>query len=335
MVKYSILHKLEENRDTYVSGECLSEIFGISRTSVWKHIRNLKKEGYLINASSKKGYKFTPASDILNTYEILGGLKTEFIGRKLLFFDSLDSTSNYARKIASEGCENGTVVAAETQTRGRGRMGREWASTPGKGIWLSVVLKPSAAPEEVLAITLAAAVSVVSAIKKATGIEAGIKWPNDIILSGRKVCGILTEMVSEAERVDFIVIGIGINVNQDLLDFPMELREKAISLKLYSQKPDSNKNDLPANEIHNRSGIIRELLYELELAYKKINAGMVPEIISDWRLHSVTLGREVKVAVRNMEYKGIARDIENDGRLVIECLDGTIRRISSGEVFDC
>lgn len=320
-MKEKVLAQLKHNTDGYVSGEALSELLGVSRTAVWKHIKELKNEGYGIESSSKKGYRLQTVPDALHACEIRSGLATEVLGRKVLCFDSIDSTNNHAKKVALEGCEDGTVVIAEVQTAGRGRMGRTWASAGKKGIWMSVVLRPTLPPEEIQVITLAAAVAVVRTIRRVTGISAGIKWPNDIILDGRKVCGILTEMSADMEQVSFIVLGMGMNVNHTEEDFPEELRHLATSLAACS------------GGTYDRCELVRVLLEELEPLYKSVNRGAAEEIIQAWREYSVTLGRQIKASVRNMEYTGTAADITKDGRLVVDCTDGQRREFISGEVM--
>lgn len=327
MLERKVLEVLKQNSESYISGEKLSEYLGVTRTSVWKYINSLKEAGYNIESVTRNGYKLMDSPDILNEFEVAYDLKTGFIGNKIVYLKEVDSTNLYARKIALEGAVDGTVVVADAQTAGRGRLGRNWSSQPGKGIWMSVVLKPQISPEEIQIITIGASVAVVRAIYQATGIKAGIKWPNDIICEGKKVCGILTEMNSEIEMVNFLVLGIGINVNHTISDFPDEIRSIATSLALYSQ--NNNKNNV---KIFRRSDIIKKLLYELEQIYNKIKKGETKDIIDDWKLHSSTLGKQVRVIYKNSAYTGTAIDLQEDGRLVVKCDDGTIRDVYSGEV---
>ncbi|HHV99719.1 MAG TPA: biotin--[acetyl-CoA-carboxylase] ligase [Clostridiaceae bacterium] len=325
-MKYEILRILKEKSMEYVSGERLSEILGVSRTAVWKCINELKKEGYVIESVSKKGYKLETSPDILNEFEIGHGLNTSIIGRQIHYFKSIDSTNNYAKKAAQEGCEEGTVIVADAQTSGRGRLGRSWESKEDSGIWMSVVLRPYIAPEDVQIMTLAASVAVVAALKSVAGVDAGIKWPNDIIIGGRKVCGILTEMSTEMDRVNYLVLGIGININQKKEDFPEELRNTAISLKAYMAE-----NNMSVANIK-RSDIIKIVLLELEKQYENMKRRNTEEIINKWRENSVTIGRKVKIIYKNVEYEGTAKDVTDDGKLIVHCSDGVTREISSGEV---
>ncbi len=330
-MKYRILQELRKNSKEYVSGEALSGVLGVTRTSVWKHINELKNEGYVIEATSRKGYRLLDGPDILNAGEISYGLKTQTLGRYLHFFNAIDSTNNHAKRLAFEGCEEGTVVTADIQTAGRGRLGRLWDSKGGRGIWMSVVLKPSVSPEDVQVITLGASVAVVKAIKNVTCMQAGIKWPNDIILGGKKVCGILTEMNCEIGRINFIVLGIGINVNHDIEDFPEELRNTAVSLKIHGSEASSQA------PVFRRSDIIKNVLLELERIYSKINSETtekteVKDIINEWKKFSVTIGSEVRFNIKGAGYTGTAVDITGEGRLVVNCTDGTTREILSDEI---
>lgn len=324
-MKEIIINELRSCKGGFVSGEALSEALGVSRTAVWKNIKTLKEEGYIIESSSKKGYRLVGKPDILNRAEILYGLNTSVLGRELHCFEELDSTNTYAKRLASEGCADGAAVVAEKQTRGRGRLGRQWESAGKKGVWMSVVLKPSIPPESIQLITLAASVAVVDAVFEATGIETGIKWPNDIILDGKKVCGILAEMSSEMDRINYLVIGIGINVNHDKADFPDNISATAISLKEY-------KKSSSAGGALARGEIIKKVLFELEKQYLNIEAGKIEEVIDEWKKRSVTLGKKVKVNINNIELTGMAAGITEDGKLLFKMENGDEYEILSGEV---
>ncbi|MFZ5988119.1 MAG: biotin--[acetyl-CoA-carboxylase] ligase [Bacillota bacterium] len=325
-MKSEILKRLKDQHNEYVSGEQLSDMLGVSRTAVWKSIKELKEEGYIIESSSKKGYKLSCIPDIINSWEISQGLDTKIIGKRVHYFKEVDSTNNYAKKIAMEGCEDGTVVAADCQTSGRGRLGRGWSSSDKKGIWMSFVLRPAIGLEEIQVITLAASVAVASAIKESIGVEAGIKWPNDIVLDGKKVCGILTEMNMEMERVNFLVLGIGVNVRQQKSDFPQEIQEKATSLDIYL------KEKLGSDLNIRRSELIKIILFKFEEVYDKVNNGALDEIISLWKKYSVTLGKEVCITFKDRQYTGTAEDIDSSGKLIVRCSDGVTREVLSGEV---
>lgn len=324
-MKDKILAMLRENQNVFVSGEMLSDRLGVSRTAVWKCIRELREEGYDIEASSRKGYKLG-STEVYNAAEIQWALPTRILGKQVVYRPVLDSTNVLAKRLAMEDCPEGTVVVADTQTAGRGRLGRDWSSSPCKGIWMSVVLRPAAKPEEVNLITLAAAVAVVRALKDAAGVEAAIKWPNDVLLDGKKVCGILTEMGSEMERVHYVILGIGINVNQEAADFPPELRDKAVSLYSFCAKQGSD------GRLFNRSEIVKKILFYLEDLYSTMNHGKTNDIIHAWKEHTCTLNKVVKIKDKNGCMTGTAEDITSDGRLVVRLEDGTLREILSGEI---
>jgi BirA family biotin operon repressor/biotin-[acetyl-CoA-carboxylase] ligase len=329
ILKQQILKELKKKLNEFVSGEELSNKLNVSRTAIWKNIKSLQAEGYEIDSSTKKGYSLLSVGDILNKYEIAEGLKTSNIGKDIIYLATVDSTNDYAKKIAAENEKEGAVIIAGDQTKGRGRLGRHWSSGEHKGVWMSVILKPDIPSERIQIITLAAAVAVVKTIKNLYGIETGIKWPNDIILDGKKVCGILTEMNCEADRINYIVVGIGLNVCMEKADFPKGYREKATSLLIYSNK---NKDKHKLMQKFARSEIIKRILVELEDAYIKLNKNEIAGIIKEWKNFSVTLGREVKVISRNSEFSCIAKDISEDGKLVVECPNGSVKYISSGEV---
>jgi BirA family biotin operon repressor/biotin-[acetyl-CoA-carboxylase] ligase len=315
-LKNRILEKLKENKD-YISGEELSRNFGVSRTAIWKHIAELRKDGYSIESSSKKGYRLTGRPDLLDGRE-LSLPEGQLIGSEIIHFEEIDSTNNYAKKIANEGCRHGTVVIAERQTLGRGRTGREWESFNSDGLWFTIVLRPELEPEDIQVVTLAASVAVVEGILDSQGVTCGIKWPNDIILDNCKLAGILTELSAEPGHVNYVVVGIGININQSA--FNGELRDKATSLRLYTGQQVS------------RVDVLGKILTRFEDIYDMILEGNTADIISRWSTYSVTIGKEVKIIYKNVEYTGKACSIALDGKLVVECNDGEVRHVSAGEV---
>ncbi len=349
-MKYEIVQLLKEAAPGYVSGGELGRRFCISRTAIWKHIEELRQEGYSIEASSRKGYRLIPTDDKLNSYEIARDLGTKIVGQEVQFFDTIDSTNNYAKKLAAGDCVDGMSVVAGQQISGRGRLGREWASPSDKGIYITIVLRPDIAPAQTQTLTLVTAVATVKAISKVTGIQLGIKWPNDLVIDGKKVCGILLEMSSEADRVNYIVIGIGINYSQNVEDFPLELRNRAISLKmairamntaskakeadetLKTYEYRTNDTGIDPSGTISRLSVIRSLLREMDEAYRLVLDGRQDEILDLWREYSVTIGKEVRFVLRDIEYTGIAVDITPDGRLAVDCSDGIRRELYSGEV---
>ena len=237
----------------YVSGEKMAEQLGVTRAAVWKKIAALRDAGYDISSAPRSGYILRSAPDRLIEPEIVKGLQTKLVGREIICYDAVDSTNIVLKELARQGAENGTVVVADTQGTGRGRMERAFFSPPGKGIWVSILLRPDFLPQEAPKCTLMAAVAVAQAMEK-FGLRAAIKWPNDILHDGRKLVGILTEMSAEMDRVNYIVIGIGINVNIAEEDFPEELRPIATSLMQMKGEPLS------------RVAFLQELLRALDVS---------------------------------------------------------------------
>lgn len=275
--------------------------------------------------NAKDGYKYASPGDIANGHEIEKALKTNRIGRKVYYYDSVDSTNNVAKKLAAESDGEGMLVIADTQLSGRGRMGRKWVSQAGSGIWMSIVLKPVIRPEEAQLFTLAASAAVAGAIERIAGLVPGIKWPNDVILSGRKVCGILTEMGVETDKVSYVVIGIGINFARITDDFPVEIRNTAISLMDAIAESGCGRH-------FTRIDIIRETLWSLEQFYRMIEEGKREKIIDEWKKYSLTLGKRLRVIQGPREYECAAEDITAEGALLIRHNDGTVEKLYSAEV---
>ena len=310
--------KLLKGSDNFVSGQDISEMFGVSRTAIWKYMNALKEEGYVIESSSKKGYKLLNSPDVLTESEVLPLLKTEVIGREIVHFDSIDSTNNMARINAASGCSEGLTVIAEEQTAGKGRLGRKWITPKSTSIAMSIVLRPGIKPSDAAGITLVMGTAVCRAIRNTTGLDVGIKWPNDIIINGKKVCGILTEMSAEIDIVNYIIVGTGINVN--VTQFPEEIRDIATSLCLECKKSISRKEVLAA------------VLYEFEKLYSIFKTNGLQTIIQEFKSYSVTLGRHVKVISINEAFEGIAQDITPDGILLVKVEGGSVKMVIAGDV---
>ncbi|NLW02878.1 MAG: biotin--[acetyl-CoA-carboxylase] ligase [Clostridiaceae bacterium] len=309
-------------RDGFVSGAFLSRELNISRTAVWKKIAALKREGYQIEASTRKGYRLLSHKACYGKPGIQSLLKTEFFGRDMRFYESVESTNNVLKGLANAGAAHGTVVIANGQTRGRGRLGREWNSVAGKGIWMSVLLRPQLHPARVQAITLAAAVAVCRAIEPLLDKKPGIKWPNDILLGGGKVCGILTELSAEAERVSWVIAGIGLNTHFAPEDFSPDLKDKATSLIQHLKKGGSL----------DRTWLAAEILNQFEQVYEEYLENGPDSMLMEWRQRSVTLKRMVELVQGTERIRALALDIGEDGRLRIRLEDGSIREIFSGEI---
>lgn len=319
-MKEQIVNLLKENENNFVSGEKISEALGVTRAAVWKYIKQLKEEGYNIESVSRRGYKLTSSPDRLTFQEIAPNLKTRFIGRKIIYLESIDSTNNEAKKLAAEGEKEGTVVITEEQTMGRGRLGRNWVSPKYKGIWMSIILRPEVDPIHMAKVTQIGAAAVCRAALE-MGIKTLIKWPNDIVLNGKKLCGILTEMNAELNRVNYAVIGIGINVNTEEEDFKDEVRKVATSIKI-EQGHDTKRKELIANVLNNFEELYEEFL----------DNGNIESSIKICKENSALIGKEIKVIEKSSSVKAKALDLTNEGRLVVEFENGKIEEIISGEV---
>lgn len=317
-MKNKILAKLKESED-FISGQEISREFHMTRAAIWKYINILKEEGYNIESVPSKGYRLASLPDILTYEEIREDLTTDFIGRNIHYFDSIDSTNKKAKEIAQDE-EEGAVLIAEEQTEGKGRMGRTWISPKGKGIWMTIILKPNIEPMKVPKITLIGAAAVHKALDK-MGIKTQIKWPNDILIDGKKICGILTEMSGELNLINYIIMGIGINVNLDEKDIPDELKDRATSLKISLGKET------------NRKKLTAYILNEFEDLYMKFKENDdIDEVLKICRENSILLGEEVKIIRGNNVRLGKAIDINEDGELLVKFKGDNVEKIYSGEV---
>lgn len=317
----SILKKLSECKGEFISGEAIRHDLNISRIAVWKHIINLREDGYHIEAVSNRGYRLKGLCDIYDKSAVASQLNTKLLGKNLIFLDEVDSTNNQLKRLSVAGSEEGTTVIARMQRAGRGRRGRVWCSEDGKGVFMSVLLKPDIPPDEVQAITLAASSAVCKVIEPYTNIKPGIKWPNDILLQEKKVCGILTELVAEPDTLNSIILGIGVNVYGKKEDRPDDIKEIATSLSEHSDIEISI------------SRLVVGILEELEDLYLDfLGRGSTSKFLDIWRYFSVTLGSNIIVNQAGKEWQAKALDILDNGCLLVETHDGKQEAISSGEI---
>ncbi len=317
-IRYNIL-KLLRSRDDFVSGEEIGGLFNISRTAVWKHIDRLKSEGYKIDSVKNRGYKLLEEPDVINEGDITEGLDTAFIGRNVLCFPSLDSTNNKAKELAESGAADGTVVFAEEQTMGKGRRGRAWSLEAGKCIAMSIILRPDTAPVYAAKTTLIMGLAACEVLRRLSGAEVGIKWPNDIVINGKKICGILTEMSTEDEYIRYIVCGIGINVGQT--GFPKELERLATSLYIESGQRLLRKN------------IAKALLECFEEYYLKYISGKnAEEFAAVYKKYCINIGKRLRAIYDDREITGTGADINSSGELIILDEYGKETVLRSGEV---
>ncbi|MEY8337439.1 biotin--[acetyl-CoA-carboxylase] ligase [Lachnospiraceae bacterium 62-35] len=317
-MKTEILKLLRE-ADGYVSGQELCERLHVSRTAVWKVIKQLQEEGYQIEAVRNRGYCLMKTADVMTIAELESRIKGEWAGRNLVYYPETDSTNERGKRLAEEGCPHGTLVVADFQSAGKGRRGRSWTSPPGEAIYMSLILRPQILPAGAAMVTLAAAMAVAEGIRQVTRLPAMIKWPNDIVIKGKKICGILTEMSAEMECIHYVVVGIGINVNQE--EFPEDIRDMATSLFL--EKGEHVSRSVVA-------AAVMEAFEQYYACYEK--TGDLSLLADEYNGMLVNRGQEVKVLAAKGDYTGISQGIEEDGRLLVKTRDGKVRRITSGEV---
>jgi len=314
----SILRALQEQG--HISGEQLGQKLNISRTAVWKHVNELRRMGYRIDSSPRTGYSFVKGPDLVIPAEIALALHTSIIGRRIMYREEVASSQDEAGEAARGGAEEGFVFITERQTRGRGRKGRLWASPPREGVYFSTILRPNLRPSQVIQIPLIAGVAVCKAIRRVTPLEPRLKWPNDITVGGKKVAGILAEMSSDIDRVDHIVVGIGVNVNTRCSLLPEPTRDIATSL---AEK---------CGEYVSRVGLVRCLLTEFDGLYSTFLTSGFNALREEWKALDSTIGSWVKVSDVNEEMQGKALDIDGEGFLLIRKENGDVKKVISGDV---
>ena len=319
-LRKKLLDAFTNHQEEYLSGQYLADLIGCSRTAVWKHIEDLRKEGFEMDAVRRKGYRITKVPDKVTADEITLGLKTNILGRHIHYEESVDSTQKIAHRLVQDEAPEGTIVVAEEQVSGRGRMGRNFYSPKYTGIFMSVILRPNIPPPKAPQLTLITAVAIVQAIEEMLEISPQIKWPNDILINGKKITGILTELIADADRIQSIIIGIGINVNQEQKDFPDELKEIAGSLAIACKKQIK------------RSELIQHVLMKLEQLYLLyLEKGFYP-IKLMWESYAISVGREITARTLTGSIHGFAKGITEDGVLLIEDAAGKVHEIYSADI---
>jgi BirA family biotin operon repressor/biotin-[acetyl-CoA-carboxylase] ligase len=318
MYREKILKLLRSSHPGFISGEALAKICGISRTMVWKHIKSLEREGFVIEAVPSRGYKITTQPDILRKADIKQGLRTRVMGKETHLLPEITSTNTLAMQMAANGVPEGTVVIAEVQSGGKGRLGRKWISPKGN-LYLSVVLRPNIPIHKAPLITLMGAVAVATAIRTTCGLSANIKWPNDVLVGNKKVSGLLTEMSAEQDRIRHIVLGIGVDVNMEMNELPYEIRSLTTTLAA------------EAGTKINRTTLFQQILRELEIAYTKFLTHD-EDVLEEWKQLNVTIGNRVTVSGGDTVLDGLAQGVDSEGRLIIGLDNGTVRTIAAGDV---
>ncbi len=314
MINEKLLNCLKNSND-YISGEKLGEMLGVSRSAIWKEIQNLRRAGYDIEAVTNKGYKINNVGDIINSIELNTG---KLIGSNIICFDEVDSTNEECKKLGMYGEKEGTVVIADNQSTGKGRLGRTWDSEKGKGVYMSILLKPDISPSKLSCITLCAGLAVCESLKNDFNIKAGIKWPNDIVVNNKKICGILTEMSGQMRKVDFVVVGIGINVNNK--NFNDDVKCKASSMFLCTDKR------------FKRSYVAKSVLNHFDKIYKIFTTEGFLAIKDDYEKNCINIGKHVCVINKYENFEAVAIEVDKNGELVVMRRDGSKTSVFSGEV---
>ncbi|MDY6853309.1 MAG: biotin--[acetyl-CoA-carboxylase] ligase [Thermodesulfobacteriota bacterium] len=310
---------LLKDTDGFISGEKIASELKISRTAVWKQISRLRKEGFQIEAHPRLGYSLVFSPDRLLPSEIRNGIKASLIGSEISYYEKIESTNAIAKNLAMNGAEEGTLVIAEEQTKGRGRLNRDWLSPAYSNILMSLIFRPNLQAAKAFSMIMLTSVAIVRAIQGTTSLVAQIKWPNDIYLHNKKLGGILTEFNAEQDRVNFIVVGVGLNVNFDPCLYP-EIKDTATSLKKVLGK-----------EVK-RAVLLRSILEEIERGYSAFNKGCISQIRCEWDNHSLVTGKHVRIHSLDNVEEGVAESIDDDGYLILRDINGNTKRILSGDV---
>jgi BirA family biotin operon repressor/biotin-[acetyl-CoA-carboxylase] ligase len=315
-----LIELFRANQGNYVSGEQISQHFSLSRTAVWKKINKLKQLGFTFEASPRLGYRLLSEPSVLDIDRIQAQLTTSRIGRGITYLEQTDSTQNIARQLSASGIPEGHICIAETQTAGRGRMGRAWHSPQGKGLWYSMVLRPTIPLRAMSHLTLLTAVVLCETIREQTNLPVGIKWPNDLLLDGKKVSGILLETIAEDDRVQSVICGIGISVNLGVDEYPDDLKAIAQSLAM------------AGGQAYDREALLVAFCEKFEQTYELYLAEGFDPIRARWEAQSVTLNKQIEVQQVNRTIAGLAVGIDEQGALLVHTSDGEVVRCYSGDV---
>jgi BirA family transcriptional regulator, biotin operon repressor / biotin---[acetyl-CoA-carboxylase] ligase len=319
-VKNAVLKILKNNSHGFTSGEHMSGLFGLTRAALWKHIERLRGEGFVIESSPRKGYRLKDGPDRITDEDIREGLPTNIIGAgEIHCYTSVTSTNEVACTFAENGAPEGGLVISETQTRGRGRMGRSWVSPPGVGLYFSIILRPEMKIDEIPSMTLVASGAIVEALRSTAGVHPSVKWPNDVFIGGKKVCGVLTETRGHSDRTDFIVLGIGINVNTEAGKLP----EQATSIKAETGRDTD------------RVLLLRSVLQRIESSYDIFRKEGFEVFRRGLKDMSNMLGKTISTENNRKAVFGKAVDIDERGALVVKDASGKMHRIFSGDVELC
>lgn len=319
-MKEALLHMLTENEGQFVSGQEISNKLNCSRTAIWKHISELRNNGYTIEAVQKRGYRLITSPDLVTAEEVSLYTGKGTFGKKIVYQPSVKSTQEIAYSLARDGAPEGSIVLADEQTGGRGRLGRAWQSPAGTGIWMSLILRPEIPLQKAPQLTLLIAVAASKAIEKVTGLEAAIKWPNDLLINGKKTAGILTELQAEADSIHSVIVGIGMNVNQESKHFSEEIAQIATSLAIEGGKT------------YKRAEVIGYLLQEIESLYHQYLQNGFGVIKLLWEARAFSLGKRITARSVTGSITGYAKGITDEGVLLLEDDTGRVHSIYSADI---
>ena len=317
-----VLKFLKSHKDDFLSGQDLSDVLKISRVAVWKHIKTIKSLGYKIESKQKLGYRLVKNSEKLLPWEITDGLKTKTIGKKVYYFDTIDSTQKYAIEISKKKTENGSVVISQIQTAGRGRMNRKWITVKG-GLSMSIILHPKFDTSVSTLFPMAASLALATAIQKTINIKPNVKWPNDVVIKGKKVAGMIADASIQSNLIDSVVLGVGINYKVDTKHLERQLKKTENFYGVASL--------LKVNDSTNPLEMIQNFLSELEKIIVLLDRGETSKIIQRWEKISSTVGKKVSVKTNNGTVIGLAKKINSDGSLNI-VKNGKTQRLLVGDI---
>ena len=317
-----VLSFFQTHNSEYLSGQDLSDVLKISRVAVWKHIKKIKSLGYKIESKQKLGYRLVDETEKLLPWEITRNLKTELIGKRVYYFEEIDSTQNFAEQIASDKKEDGTIIIAEKQTSGRGRLERKWTSPKG-GIWFSLIIHPKFDISSSTLVPIAGAIALVKSIKSILDMDVSVKWPNDITLDGKKVAGMLVDAAFQANNIDYLILGVGINFDIDSKKLERRLSK---SPNFYGVNSLRKKNDNTPPKF-----LLNEFLIQFEKTLVQLNKGEKSKIVKEWMKKTDSLGKKIVINTSEGKISGISQGIDNEGALKLKTSEG-IKRIFVGDV---
>ena len=317
-----VLKFLKIHNTEYLSGQDLSDVLRISRVAVWKQIKKIQMLGYTVESKQKEGYKLTKNSDLLLPWEIVSGLETKVLGQQAYYFDSIDSTQSQAMKMINESKKEGTIIIAEKQTGGRGRTGRQWISPKG-GIWFSIILHPKCDISNTTLFPIASSLALSIAIQKTCKISTELKWPNDLTIRGKKLAGMLIDASFESNKIENLVLGVGINFNVNVKEIEKVLKKTPNFYGVSSLNDQKNKTS--------QIELIQSFLLELEKVYEELNNNQIKKIIIEWTKRSSTIGKKVEMNTLNGKISGKAIKIDEDGGLIIKDKDKT-NKVFAGDI---